>query len=196
MTPKVQRIGILVIAFVMVVGTIGLYIGAILSSKNAMNAQDEANKVAQEAFEKQQAEAKELSEKYYPIFSEYKNRPSEFDAEAVGETVTFVDLKVGNGETLTKESASYRAYYIGWNPKGKMFDSSFSGESLSPPLDLSQMNLIPGWYEGVDGMKIGGVREITIPSDLAYGETGGANGDIPPNTPIKFVVMAIPPAEM
>ena len=43
-------------------------------------------------------------------------------------------------------------------------------------------------------MKIGGVRELTIPSSQAYGETG--SGDkIPANTPLKFVVMAIPPVE-
>jgi hypothetical protein len=41
------------------------------------------------------------------------------------------------------------------------------------------------------GMKIGGVRELTIPSDKAYGETGSGD-NIPPNTPIRFIVMAIP----
>ena len=51
-----------------------------------------------------------------------------------------------------------------------------------------------GWYDGVEGMKIGGVREVTIPAGLAYGETGSGE-DIPPNTPIKFLIMAIPPAE-
>lgn len=40
------------------------------------------------------------------------------------------------------------------------------------------------------GMKIGGVREVTIPSDKAYGETGQGN-IIPPNTPLRFVIMAI-----
>ena len=43
-------------------------------------------------------------------------------------------------------------------------------------------------------MKVGGVRELTIPSDMAYGETGSGE-DIPANTPLKFVVMAIPPVE-
>jgi FKBP-type peptidyl-prolyl cis-trans isomerase FkpA len=51
--------------------------------------------------------------------------------------------------------------------------------------------LIQGWKEGMKGMKIGGIREITIPSDKAYGESGQGD-DIPANTPLKFVVMAIP----
>lgn len=50
--------------------------------------------------------------------------------------------------------------------------------------------MIKGWSQGVIGMKIGGVRELTIPYDLAYGETG--SGDkIPANTPLKFVIMLI-----
>ena len=40
-------------------------------------------------------------------------------------------------------------------------------------------------------MKVGGVRELTIPSDLAYGETGSGDS-IPANTPLKFVIMTIP----
>lgn len=50
--------------------------------------------------------------------------------------------------------------------------------------------MIQGWLEGISGMRIGGVREITIPSVLAYGETD--NGVIPANSPLKFVVMLIP----
>jgi FKBP-type peptidyl-prolyl cis-trans isomerase len=51
--------------------------------------------------------------------------------------------------------------------------------------------MIEGWNQGVLGMKIGGVRELTIPAELAYGETG--SGKIPANSPIKFVLMTIPP---
>lgn len=193
MTPKAQRIGILVIAIVMVAGTLGSFAMLMLANNNAATEQDRLAKEYQATLEQQQKEAQELSTTYYPILKEYEGHPAEFDAAAVGDKTTFVDLKVGDGEPLTKDSTNYRAYYIGWNPKGKVFDGSISGETLKSPLDLSQMTLIPGWYEGVDGMKIGGVREITIPSDLAYGETGSGD-DIAPNTPIKFLIMAIPPA--
>ena len=61
--------------------------------------------------------------------------------------------------------------------------------------------VIEGWREGIKGMKIGGVRIITIPSEKAYGETGSKDATgketIPANTPLKFLVMAVPtPAEI
>jgi FKBP-type peptidyl-prolyl cis-trans isomerase len=198
MTPRAQRIGILVIGFVMVIGTLGSFVMLILANNNAATQQDRLTKEYQEMLEKQQKEVaeqtKELSDTYYSTFKEYENRPAAFDAESVGDTVTTVDLKVGDGEAITKDATNYRAYYIGWNPKGVVFDGSIDGDSLKLPLDLTQGRLIEGWYAGVDGMKIGGVREITIPSDLAYAETGRGD-DIPPNTPIKFVIMIIPAAE-
>lgn len=190
MTPKMQRIGILVIAIVMVVGTIGSFLMLILANQNTLNEQAQMAKEQQAAAEKQQKAAADLSAKYYSTFKPYESRAAEFDASAVGDSVTHEDLVEGDGAVISKDSA-YKAYYIGWNPKGKIFDSSINGETLKAPLDLSQMQLISGWYDGVDGMKIGGMREITIPSDKAYGEKGQGD-DIPPNTPIKFIVMAIP----
>ena len=50
--------------------------------------------------------------------------------------------------------------------------------------------MINGWKEGVIGMKLGGVRELTIPAAKAYGSQS-AGDKIPANAPLKFVVMAI-----
>jgi FKBP-type peptidyl-prolyl cis-trans isomerase len=197
MTPKAQRIGILVIAIVMIVGTIGSFAMLVLGNDNALKEQERQAKEYQTLMEQQQKEveeqqkqAKVLSDKYFAPMKEYEGRPAAFDPGSVGDKVTHTDLKEGDGAVLTKDS-TYKAYYIGWNPKGKTFDSSFEGDSLKPPIDTGQVRLIPGWYDGVDGMKVGGVREITIPSDLAYGESGSGD-DIPPNTPIKFIIMVIP----
>lgn len=186
MTPKVQRIGILVIAVVMVIGTLGSFALLVLANDNAQTDYQRQAEEQRKELEKQQKETDELSAKYYPAFKEYQNNPAPFDA-AVGDKVTYKDLKVGDGATITKES-DYRAYYIGWNPKGKVFDSSFDGDKLKAPLEVSFGRLIPGWYEGVEGMKVGGVREITIPSDLAYRDADMGD-NLPPNTPIKFIVM-------
>lgn len=194
MTPKAQRIGILVIAIVMILGTIGSFAMMVLANNNQIAEQEKLAKEYQDMMEKQQKEVEELSSKHYGAFKKYEDRPAAFEASSVGDEVTHVDVKQGDGETITKDFTGYRAYYMGWNPEGKVFDSSLNGEELKAPLDLSQMTLIPGWYEGVEGMKIGGVREITIPAELAYGETGSGE-DIPPNTPIKFLIMAISPAE-
>ena len=80
-----------------------------------------------------------------------------------------------------------------------MFDSSFSPSfedptSLKEPLS-GQMGLIAGWTEGVQGMKLGGVRELSIPSELGYGETDSADNACGKGQPMKFVVMAIDPGE-
>lgn len=201
MTPKGQRIVILVIAIVMAAGTLGSFAVMVIASKNATTEQDEYTKQYQRLLEEQQQKAEErqkeaekLSKEHYAGFKEYESRAASFDASSVGDEVTHIDLKEGDGEVVTEGFNNYRAYYIGWNPDGKVFDGSIEGEGLAPPLNLSEMTLIPGWYDGVEGMKIGGVREITIPATLAYGEKGQGE-DIPPNTPIKFVIMTIPMAE-
>lgn len=193
-TPKSQRIGIWVIAVVLLVGTLGSFVAMVLQGNNDRVAQAEQQKLLDEykrQMEAEQKKADELSAQYYPEFSQYKNTPAAFDKDSVGDKVTTRDLKVGTGTELTADT-KYEAFYIGWNPKGKTFDSSFNGEKLKTPIDTSQagMSLIEGWNQGVVGMKTGGIREITIPSDLAYKDKDQGD-DIPPNTPLKFIVMVI-----
>lgn len=194
-TSRSQRIGIWVIAVVMTVGTIGSFFVVILANNNSAKDQQQqldAQKLYTDYQTKVQAQADELSKQYYPTFSQYKSLPAAFDASSV-KSVQTEDLKVGDGEEI-KSGTAYSAYYIGWNPKGKVFDQSIDGEKLKAP--IAGGNLIPGWNEGVIGMKMNGVRVITIPSDKAYGKTGSGE-DIPPNTPIKFIVMVIPkPADI
>lgn len=190
MTQNTQRIAIAIIAIVMVVGTIGSYAMIVLSNENAIKDQNKESEAQQKLMEEEQKKDEALSEKYYPVLKEYEKTPSPFNAEEVGETVTHIDLKEGDGPVITGDSI-YKAYYIGWNPKGEVFDGSIMGDRLKPPLDVSPGFLIQGWYDGVEGMKIGGVREITIPSDLAYGDQDRSDSGIPPNTPLKFIILAI-----
>jgi FKBP-type peptidyl-prolyl cis-trans isomerase len=189
--PKGQRIGIMIILVIMVFGTIGSFAVMILANENQTNQQVSQQAAITQYTESIEAQTKELSDKYYPVLSKYADRPSSFDRDGVDELVV-KDLQEGDGETID-EGTPYAAYYIGWNPDGKIFDQSLDGESLKEPIDPN-MGLIEGWGEGVKGMKLGGVREITIPSDKAYGEAG-AGDDIPPNTPIKFIVLAIAPPD-
>lgn len=188
-TPKKQRIGIWVIAVVMLIGTIGSFVVMILANDNAKVDQAQQAKDQQAQIEAMQKQVTALSDKYYPEFKQYKDTPAPFEADSVGDKVTKTDLKQGDGSVITKDS-QYQAYYIGWNPKGKTFDSSFDGEKLKAPFDTTSGTPIKGWQEGVIGMKVGGIRELTLPSDLGYGETGSGD-DIPPNTPIKFVVYIV-----
>lgn len=194
-TTRSQRIGIWVIAVVMIIGTIGSFFVVVIANNNAKVDQDKQVKLQEEYAEYQkkvEAQGDELSKQYYPEFSQYKTRPAAFDGATVKEVIK-EDLKIGDGEEI-KEGTAYSAYYIGWNPTGKVFDQSIDAEKLKPP--IAGGNLIQGWNEGVIGMKMGGVREISIPSEKAYGAAGSGE-DIPANTPIKFIVMVIPkPADI
>jgi FKBP-type peptidyl-prolyl cis-trans isomerase len=198
-TRKSQRIGIWVIAGALTIGTLGGFIAMVLAPKNAASDQaryqqlmDDYSKESTAYQAKVDAQATELSAKYFDTFNQYATRPSVFTAADVKE-LKKEDLKIGEGEAITKDS-SFSAYYIGWNPSGKVFDGSIDGTKLKAPFSVTPGSVIPGWTEGVDGMKAGGVRELTIPADKAYGETG-QGADIPANTPLKFVIMVIPTPE-
>jgi peptidylprolyl isomerase len=96
------------------------------------------------------------------------------------------DLVEGSGE----EAASgdrVSVDYVGVNYKsGKEFDSSWSrNEPFTFTLGAGEV--IPGWDQGVEGMKVGGRRELIIPPELAYGKTGSPPV-IPPNETLIFVV--------
>ena len=186
-TPKSQRIGIWVIAIVLAIGTLGSFLVIILSNQNQQTDTARIQKLTDQYQSDVNKQAKQLSDKYYPTFKQYATIPAKFDAGSVTKLETN-DLKVGDGAEI-KKGTPYSAYYIGWNPKGVIFDQSIENNALKSP--IAGGSLIDGWEEGVIGMKIGGVREISIPSDKAYGKTGSGD-NIPPNTPIKFVVMAIP----
>ncbi len=200
-TTKTQRIGIWIIAVFMAVGTVGSFAIIALANENQQTDQARANELnakyqkdTQEYQAKLAAQATELSGKYYETFKPYESRPATFDADAVKELKT-EDIVIGDGETLTNES-TFTAYYIGWTPDANMFDSSFTeGEAvLKSPIDVVPGGVIKGWTEGVVGMKVGGIREMTIPSELGYGATGSGDS-IKPNTPLKFIVMVIPTPE-
>lgn len=197
-TKKSQRIGIWVIAGVMLLGTIGGFIAMMVQPANEArdkealeSAQREWTARTEEVEEKRAAQAAELSERYFAIFSPFSSRVGAFEADGVDELKT-EDLVMGEGEEV-KSDTKLAVYYIGWNPTGQIFDQSINGDALNAPFSIAgpaNANVIKGWQQGLVGMRIGGVRELTIPSDLAYGEQGSGEL-IPANTPLKFVVMAI-----
>lgn len=209
-TSKKQRIAIWGILILTLVSTIALYAGVILSQQNSsteartqQKAMEEYQNKANEYKEKLAKQADELSSKYYDDFKEYEKSPAAFNTANVKE-LKKKDLKVGDGEEVTDETTEFTAYYIGWKPDGVVFDGSFKDGKLTNPIAVKKTGdnwgVITGWSEGVQGMKIGGIRELTLPADKAYGATGSPSADdkdknIDPNTPLKFIVMLVPKAE-
>ena len=98
----------------------------------------------------------------------------------------YYDIKVGEGASPAGPSASVTVHYSGWLVDGTQFDSSVErGEPISFPLN----GVIAGWTEGVQSMKIGGVRKLIIPYDLAYGARGRSG--IPPKATLIFDIELI-----
>lgn len=96
------------------------------------------------------------------------------------------DLAVGDGEEATK-GKKVEVHYVGVAfSTGEEFDASWNrGRPFEFKLGKGQV--IPGWDAGVQGMRVGGRRKLTIPSAMAYGARG-AGGVIPPHEPLVFVV--------
>src|SRR3954463_9882851 len=95
------------------------------------------------------------------------------------------EIKVGDGAEA-QSGKKVTVHYVGTLTDGKKFDSSRDrGKGFSFKLGAGQV--IKGWDQGVAGMKVGGLRKLTIPSDLAYGDRGFP-GAIPPRATLIFEV--------
>lgn len=99
--------------------------------------------------------------------------------------LTYEDQTVGEGQEA-QAGHLVQVHYRGFLQDGTMFDSSVErGQPFQFPLGARRV--IPGWDEGVAGMKVGGKRTLVIPAQLGYGEQG-AGGVIPPNATLVFEV--------
>jgi len=100
----------------------------------------------------------------------------------------YVDIIEGSGEEA-KPGDKAQVHYSGWfytnGKRGEKFDSS---EGATPfELTIGAGQVIKGWDEGLQGMKVGGKRELIIPPELGYGQRGYP-GAIPPNAMLNFEV--------
>ena len=93
------------------------------------------------------------------------------------------DLVVGTGAEAVS-SRVIRVTYTGWLVNGSRFDTNVGGAAFQFTLGTSEV--IPGWDQGLAGMKVGGKRKLVIGSELAYRNQG--RGSIPPNATLVFDV--------
>ena len=99
------------------------------------------------------------------------------------------DIVIGTGATAVA-GKPVKVHYTGWLTTGKKFDSSVdAGRPFT--FALGNGEVIKGWDEGVAGMKVGGKRQLRIPPDLGYGESGTPDGTIPANSTLIFDVQLL-----
>jgi len=102
----------------------------------------------------------------------------------------YEDITVGSGPEAAA-GAYVTVHYTGWlqNPDGSAGSKFDSSKDRQEPFQfpLGTGHVIKGWDQGVEGMKVGGVRKLVIPSSLGYGARG-AGGVIPPNATLIFEV--------
>ncbi len=180
-TPTHQRVIIIILAVVMLIGTIGSFAVLVLANENQDIDQQRAEEQYQqqiEDFQKQQAEERK------------NNRPLDgysaeaFDADSVEELSVEV-LKEGDGATISSDS-TIKANYFGWQADGTIFDSTKKVDSDAEPIEFSLAQVIEGWTNGLDEQRVGSIVRLTIPADQAYGNEDTGFGQ--PTGPLKFIV--------
>lgn len=118
------------------------------------------------------------------VAADDKDKKTEGKEITTSTGLKYIDLKEGTGEAA-KKGDTVTVHYTGWLTNGTKFDSSVGNKPFVFPLGAGRV--IKGWDEGVAGMKVGGKRKLTIPSELAYGKTG-AGRVIPPDAILVFEV--------
>ena len=193
-----QRVFITVIAVVMLGSIIASYAAIIMNggkSSSTTTANIDPEKVAEyeDAYNNKLAEFQDATGSDYNEFIKYKSEIKAYNENTANENgVQTKDLKIGDGKELSKDSSDYLAYYVGYCADETIFDSSLDDNdnptAFAKILDPS-LGMIEGWNLGIDGMRVGGIRRITIPGELAYGESMEICGGM--NKPLRFLVMAV-----
>jgi FKBP-type peptidyl-prolyl cis-trans isomerase FkpA len=96
--------------------------------------------------------------------------------------VSYWEIKEGTGD-IAKKGQTVSVHYTGWLTDGKKFDSSV--DRKQPFQFKLESGVIQGWIDGVQGMKVGGKRQLKVPPELGYGSRGFP-GAIPPNATLIF----------
>jgi FKBP-type peptidyl-prolyl cis-trans isomerase FkpA len=122
----------------------------------------------------------------YPIGTLDTTKPTpSSNAVTTSSGLVYEDLQIGDGATATAGN-TVTVNYIGCLDDGTSFDSNLNS-AFSFTIGSGQV--IPGWDEGVQGMKVNGTRLLVIPPSLGYGAT--ANGPIPANSTLTFEVQLV-----
>lgn len=198
-----QRIIFIIVACVLLFSTVAVYILTVFGKEDTGTSSDKVTNAEIEAYlADYESKSKKLSELTDPYSSDYLERMIGYKSQIKGfnkvtaneSGVQAEDIVEGDGEKLTSSSAGYGAYYIGWCSDETVFDSSFDNfdtpGKLKAPIIVEPDALVAGWYQGLDGMHLGGTRIITIPGNLAYGDSYNPcdNSSDERNIPLRFLI--------
>ncbi len=194
-----QRIFIIAIAVIMLGSIIASYAAIIVNGNKGSSTTGETEideaKIAEyeEAYNAKVSEFKELTKSDYDKFMSYKSEIKAYNENTANENgVQIKELEDGSGAEVNTDGSNYLAYYVGYCADESVFDSSFDDNdnptAFAKILDPA-LGMIEGWNKGVEGMKLGGIRRITIPGELAYGDSMEICGGY--NKPLRFIVMAV-----
>jgi peptidylprolyl isomerase len=195
-TSTKQRVIIGLIAILMVGSIIASYAAIVLGKKdNTTTSTSDDPLIAkyETPYNEVLREVQSSTKSYFDEFIKHKGEVVAYNEAAANDNgVVTRDITEGSGRELTEGDTNYLAFYVGWCADETIFDSSYNSTTkptaFSTILNASQ-GLIEGWNIGVQGMKLGGIREITVPGELAYGESREICGGT--NKPLKFMIMAI-----
>jgi len=208
-TKTSTRVSIGIIAAAMIASFAALYFGMVVNydaptepGTLTSEEQNEFDQLLAAYNDELEAISNELSNRHFAFFSGFRSEVRAFNAASITELGTR-DLHVGEGREIgdpgddLNHDVEYAAFYIGFCADESIFDSSFDDPNnpsrLMMPLEGTP-NLIEGWLRGIVGMRIGGVREISMPGDLAYGQSREICGGL--NSPLRFIIMLIERPEL
>ena len=122
------------------------------------------------------------------VSTDLAEKPVPAVPDAPADELVVEDIVEGEGPEA-KKGDTLSVQYVGVSQStGQEFDSSWSRGKVPFDLELGAGMVIQGWDEGLEGMKAGGRRQITIPGDLAYGPGGQPAAGIGPDDTLVFVV--------
>lgn len=195
-----QRIFIGVIAVLMLGSMVAGYALIVAGGSGSSTKDNDESGISEEKkaqyqseYDAKVAEFSKATKSDYDRFMKYKSEIKAYNETSANEGgVQTKDLEKGSGKTLTADDSEYLAYYVGYCADESIFDSSFDNNdnptAFAKVLDAS-LGMIEGWTKGVEGMKLGGIRRITVPGELAYGDSMEICGGY--NKPLRFIVMAV-----
>lgn len=189
MASRKQRVLALVLAVLFLITSVGTGAAVIWQINQDNKVADKASTepTAQEQAQNQQQADASTCNIQAPEQAPAEPVPSAYKPAGDVTKLETTDLKAGTGREA-KAGDCLVVKYHGTLVDGEKFDGNFDSDTALQ-FRVGQGNVIPGWDQGMVGIKEGGVRRLVIPSELAYGENG--QGPIKPNSDLVFEVKLV-----